>query len=142
MTEMTRRNLLRFGLGAAGTVVLLRGGGRALAGPASAAPRPVPGQGGNLAISAACSRTCPRCARTPARTLGHLAHLADAMLEPGGGVDTTHGALYTYFGQFVDHDITLDLTPQPRPISSSSPRETRRAARPRRQPCTTTSRRS
>ena len=35
------------------------------------------------------------------------------MLEPGGGVDTTHGALYTYFGQFIDHDVTLDLQPQP-----------------------------
>jgi Animal haem peroxidase len=113
---MTRRNLLRLGLGAAGTVVLLRGGGRALAGPASAAvgASPAPGQ-----PAAMFGRMFPKLA--PFRpdgtdemtSLANLAELADSMLEPGGGVDTTHGALYTYFAQFIDHDITLDLEPQP-----------------------------
>ena len=114
-TTMTRRNLMRLGLGAAGTVVLLRGGGRALAGPASAAAgaSPAPGQ-----PAAMFGRMFPRLPAftpgpDPAAALASLAQLADNMLEPGGGVDTTHGALYTYFGQFVDHDITLDLEAQP-----------------------------
>ena len=116
-TTMTRRNLLRLGLGAAGTVVLLRGGGRALAGPASAAVGavPVPGQDGKLAMFGRMFPKLPAFAPDPdtGTSLADLAQLADSMLEPGGGVDTTHGALYTYFGQFVDHDITLDLEPQP-----------------------------
>ena len=116
-TTMTRRNLLRLGLGAAGTVVLLRGGGRALAGPASAAvgARRVPGQDGTLAMFGRMFPQLPAFAPDPdtSTSLADLAQLADSMLEPGGGVDTTHGAIYTYFGQFVDHDITLDLQPQP-----------------------------
>lgn len=119
--SMTRRNLLRLGLGAAGTVVLLRNGGRALAGPAAAAAgaTPVPGEGGQLATF---GRMFPKLApfrpdgTGPAAadtSLPNLAALANAMLEPGGGSDTTHGALYTYFGQFIDHDITLDLQAQP-----------------------------
>ncbi len=115
--EMSRRNLLRLGLGAAGTVVLLKGGGRALAGPASAAAgaTSVPGQDGDLAMF---GRMFPKLAPfSPAAdvttALTMLAGLSDAMLEPGGGFDTTHGAAYTYFGQFIDHDITLDLQPQP-----------------------------
>jgi Animal haem peroxidase len=114
-TEMTRRTLLRLGLGAAGTVVLLRGGGRALAGPASAAAgaSPAPGQ-----PAAMFGRMFPKLKPfSPdadiTAALADLAALSDAMLEPGGGVDTTHGALYTYAGQFVDHDVTLDLQPQP-----------------------------
>ena len=43
-----------------------------------------------------------------------LEALAEAMLDtnPGGaeGNNTNMPAGYTYFGQFVDHDITLDLT--------------------------------
>jgi Animal haem peroxidase len=117
-TSMTRRNLLRLGLGAAGTVVLLRGGGRALAGPASAAvgASPVPGENGKLAMF---GRMFPKLSpfrpdgTDEATSVANLANLADNMLEPGGGVDTTHGALYTYFGQFIDHDVTLDLQPQP-----------------------------
>jgi hypothetical protein len=117
----TRRNLLRLGLGAAGTVVLLRNGGRALAGPASAAvgATAVPGQDSQLAMF---GRMFPKLRSfrpdgiSPAgeaASLANLAVLAGAMLEPGGGFDTTLGALYTYFGQFIDHDITLDLQPQP-----------------------------
>jgi heme peroxidase len=114
-TDMSRRTLLRLGLAAGGTVVLLKGGGRALAGPASAAvgASPAPGQ-----PAAMFGRMFPKLApfspdADPATALADLAALADSMLEPGGGVDTTHGALYTYFGQFVDHDVTLDLQPQP-----------------------------
>jgi hypothetical protein len=117
MPEMSRRQLLRYGLGAAGTVVLLKGGGRALAGPASAAvgASPVPGQNGQTATF---GRMFPSLAplrpdTDPSVSLANLAGLADAMLEPGGGFDTTHGAAYTYWGQFIDHDVTLDLQPQP-----------------------------
>lgn len=116
MDPITRRALLRYGLGAAGTVALLRGGGRALAGPASAAVSArVPGQGGKQAYF---GRMFPGLAplrpdSDPAVTVGNLEVLADAMLEPGGGFDTVHGAIFTYLGQFIDHDVTLDLQPQP-----------------------------
>lgn len=117
---LTRRNLLRLGLGTGGAVALLPWGGRALAGPAAAvsgavSQPPVPGQGDRLAYF---GRMFPQL--DPLRpdadentTLTNLATLADAMLQPGGKFDTTHGALYTYLGQFIDHDLTLDLQPQP-----------------------------
>jgi hypothetical protein len=120
---MTRRNLLRLGLGAAGAVVLLPYGGRALAGEAAlaagATPVPVPGEGGKLASfgrmfpKLAPFRPDGTTAADEVTSLANLANLANNMLEPGGGVDTSHGALMTYFGQFVDHDVTLDLQPQP-----------------------------
>ena len=119
MADISRRTLLRYGLGAAGTVVLLRGGGRALAGPASAAvgATPAPGQPaalfGRMFPALKPFRPDGTTTAGEATSVASLAALADAMLEPGGGVDTTHGALYTYFGQFVDHDVTLDLEPQP-----------------------------
>ena len=121
--EMTRRNLLRLGLGAGGSVMLLPFGGRAMAGPAAvgvgATAAPVPGENGVLAMF---GRMFPKLApfrpdgstiADEAVTLANLATLSDAMLQPGGVFDTTHGALYTYFLQFVDHDVTLDLEPQP-----------------------------
>ena len=120
MTQaMTRRNLLRLGLGTGGAVALLPWGGRALAGPAATAAgatvQPVGSGGEQLAYF---GRMFPKL--PPFRpdadenvTLANLAALADAMLEPGGTFDTTHGAVYTYLGQFVDHDLTLDLQPQP-----------------------------
>jgi nucleoid-associated protein YgaU len=44
-----------------------------------------------------------------ADTLGHLKDLGRAMGEPGTGPgDSGIPAIYTYFGQFVDHDITLE----------------------------------
>ena len=121
---MNRRNLLRLGLGAGATVLLLPQGGRALASEAAVraggkpAP-PLPGTDGNLGYF---GRMFPKLApfrpdgtttAAKAVSLANLAALSNAMLEPGGGFDTTLGALYTYFGQFVDHDITLDLEPQP-----------------------------
>ena len=118
-TNMTRRNLLRLGLGAGGAVMLLPHGGRAIAGEAAraagATPGPVPGQGGKLAMF---GRMFPglqpfRPDTDPNVSIANLAALSDAMLQPGGVFDSTHGAAYTYFGQFIDHDVTLDLQPQP-----------------------------
>jgi hypothetical protein len=42
-----------------------------------------------------------------------LADLAQSMQDYGGIVpdNPTLPSGYTYFGQFVDHDLTLDLTP-------------------------------
>ena len=43
---------------------------------------------------------------------GPLKELADAMKDanPGDNKNTTIPAGFTYLGQFIDHDITLDLT--------------------------------
>src|SRR5215217_3547610 len=47
----------------------------------------------------------PQEAATPAR----LKELGRAMVDPGAPTgDSTVPAIYTYFGQFVDHDITLE----------------------------------
>jgi hypothetical protein len=47
----------------------------------------------------------PEAATTPAR----LKELGRAMVDPGVPTgDSTVPAIYTYFGQFVDHDITLE----------------------------------
>ena len=45
-------------------------------------------------------------------TVARLKKLGRAMVDPGGTDpgDSTIPALYTYFGQFVDHDITLERT--------------------------------
>lgn len=46
-----------------------------------------------------------------APTLALLDQLGEMMADPsrGAGTDSTIPAGYTYFGQFVDHDITLDV---------------------------------
>lgn len=46
-------------------------------------------------------------------TLKHLKALGRAMEDPGDGTagDSNIPAIYTYFGQFVDHDITLAGSP-------------------------------
>jgi Animal haem peroxidase len=47
----------------------------------------------------------PQTAATPAR----LKDLGRTMVDPGAATgDSTIPAIYTYFGQFVDHDITLE----------------------------------
>ncbi|HET9558498.1 MAG TPA: hypothetical protein VFS70_15265, partial [Actinomycetota bacterium] len=47
----------------------------------------------------------PQAATTPAR----LKDLGRTMVDPGAATgDSTIPAIYTYFGQFVDHDITLE----------------------------------
>ena len=127
MSDITRRDLLRYGLGAAGTVALLPRGGRILAGPAAraAGASPLPEAAAAAGQQAMFGRMFPDLqpfspdADLPT-ALGDLATLADAMLEPGGGVDTTKGAIYTYLGQFLDHDVTLDLQPQPSAFFSFS----------------------
>ena len=119
--EITRRNLLRLGLGAGGAVMLLPAGGRALASTtataagASSSPPVTAGRGGQLAyFGRMFPKLKPFAPSTDLDTsLSALGSLANAMLEPGGGFDTTSGAIYTYWGQFLDHDITLDLEPQP-----------------------------
>src|SRR5262249_10031790 len=47
----------------------------------------------------------------PAKTVESLIALAQTMRETGGtpDLDSPISAAYTYFGQFVSHDITLDL---------------------------------
>lgn len=44
-------------------------------------------------------------------TVGFLTRLADTMREEGTdpALDSTIPSAYTYFGQFVDHDVTLEL---------------------------------
>jgi Animal haem peroxidase len=119
---LSRRTLMRLGL-AGGGVALLPWGGRALAsetataaGAVSSPPIPITaGRGGQLAYFGRMFPKLSPFAPDPdqATALSDLSTLADAMLEPGGGFDTVNGAIYTYFGQFLDHDITLDLEPQP-----------------------------
>ncbi len=53
-------------------------------------------------------------------TRDHLVLLGQTMRDPGPGDATDPGnapipAIYTYFGQFVDHDITLEATSAPMP---------------------------
>jgi hypothetical protein len=51
------------------------------------------------------------CSDKPEETVAHLIALGETMREPGtdSKFDSTIPAAYTYFGQFVDHDITLEL---------------------------------
>ena len=54
----------------------------------------------------------PQAAATPAR----LKELGRTMVDPGAATgDSTIPAIYTYFGQFVDHDITLESGSAPLP---------------------------
>ena len=47
-----------------------------------------------------------------ATTVKRLKELGATMQDPGGGDpgDTNIPAIYTYFGQFVDHDITFEAS--------------------------------
>lgn len=40
-----------------------------------------------------------------------LIDLGNAMVDDGSGSNSATPAIYTYFGQFVDHDVTFDITP-------------------------------
>ena len=143
MTDMARRSLLRLGLGAGGTVVLLASGGRALA-----APVPAPGALDDLPPTTSSSQLShfgfmfPQLPpfRTdnpdPAAAVPALQALAASMLDPNittannpagatfsvpapGGTpghrdNLGTGSGFTYLGgQFTDHDMILDLQPQP-----------------------------
>jgi hypothetical protein len=125
--EISRRQLLqRFGIataaGAAG-VVLLDGGGRALAAAAPAADVLPPATGGpsGLARFGFMFPGLPGLHDAdPAITPADLNTLALSMLDPnvtapapGNRDNLDSGSAFTYLGQFIDHDLTLDLEPQP-----------------------------
>lgn len=61
------------------------------------------------------ARMFPRLARRPSTldsTLEKgLAELGASMTERDSDANGTESAGYTYFGQFIDHDLTLDITP-------------------------------
>jgi Animal haem peroxidase len=122
---MDRRMFLRLGLGAGGSVALMAAGGRAIASPAAfaAGASRVPTEVGPPAwfgrMFPHLKPFSPGASETTA--LANIGTLADAMLEPGGGFDTTQGAVFTYLGQFIDHDMTLDLQPQPSAFFSFTP---------------------
>jgi hypothetical protein len=128
--EISRRQLLqRFGIataaGAAG-VVLLPEGGRALADPviATAAPKPGKPATGNSSGLSQFGFMFPGLPGLsdvdPDITPADLNVLALSMLDPNvtapapGNKDNLDSAsVFTYVGQFIDHDLTLDLEPQP-----------------------------
>jgi hypothetical protein len=132
--ELDRRQLLRLGFigAAAGTAVaLLPGGGRAIAGPLAYEagarrlgdpPGAVPTGGKMLANMAFQFPDLAPFAPDPDAGVatGELMALATSLLDPNvtagpGNRDQvgSFGSVFTYFGQFVDHDNFLDLAPQP-----------------------------
>lgn len=60
----------------------------------------------------------PESTNTVAR-LKDLAATMEDLDQPGGDNDSPIPAAYTYFGQFVDHDITLEVQPADLPPSES-----------------------
>jgi Animal haem peroxidase len=125
----SRRQFLGHAGAAAAGVVFLKDGGRALAGRA-AAPHALPAttDAANLSRFGRMFPGLPRL--RPGRTAAVLADFEtltspgsdpDApaagasapLVEPGGVDDTLNGAWFTYFGQFVCHDISFDQVPQP-----------------------------
>jgi Animal haem peroxidase len=48
-------------------------------------------------------------------TTQEIADLAQTMLDPNADSENNANmdSIYTYFGQFIDHDLTLDTSPQP-----------------------------
>ena len=88
---------------------------RSLSGPATAPQGDI--RRGNLSRDTAireCSAECFRSSRALIVDDGPLMELADAMTDTdpasADGNNTKVPAGFTYLGQFVDHDITLDLT--------------------------------
>ena len=126
MTAPTRRQLIAGGTATAAGVALLAGGGRALAAPEVAAqPHPaVPPTADPTGLSPF-GFMFPgldplRVDPDPGVALARLQALAASMLDPnvttptaGNRDNVGSGSIFTYFGQFLDHDITLDLEPQP-----------------------------
>ena len=65
--------------------------------------------------------------------LPELLRLAAALVEAAGGSGDNHAlpAGYTYFGQFVDHDVTFDPgAPRRRPHAGAGPGLRLRRERP------------
>lgn len=52
----------------------------------------------------------------------HLTTLGEALEDDGSGDSSKIPAIYTYFGQFTDHDITFDITPLSTNIDNASSR--------------------
>jgi hypothetical protein len=133
MTDQPSRRRFLAGAGAAAAgVVLLQGGGRALAQPAGAATLARKAPGDPVPVTADPSGLSPlgfmfpglppfRPDADPAVTVANLAALAASQLDPNvttpapGNRDNVGalGSVLTYLGQFVDHDNILDLQPQP-----------------------------
>lgn len=126
MTDTTRRGFLGGAAAATAGVVLLRGGGRALARPTAALKPgdvPVTADPSGLSALGFMFPDLPplRPDTDPATTVANLQALAASQLDPNvttpapGNRDNVGalGSVLTYWGQFVDHDNILDLQPQP-----------------------------
>jgi hypothetical protein len=127
--EISRRAMLqRFGIGGAalGAVTLLDGGGRAFAKvptdtPAADHLPPATSNPSGLSKFGFMFPRLPGLHDTdPSIGMDQLAALALSMQDPGvnfpaaNNRDNTESAsVFTYLGQFIDHDLTLDLEPQP-----------------------------
>ena len=118
-TTTSRRGFLASALAAAGGAVVLRGGGRALADPS---PLPATTDLGDLSAFGFMFPGLPPLRPDPDATVtvANLQALAASLLDPnvtaGPGNRDNLGALgsvITYWGQFIDHDLFLDLQPQP-----------------------------
>jgi hypothetical protein len=137
-TDLNRRAFLgRVGTTSAGALVVLAGGGRALTRhPAGANLPRLPGtlpattDSGQLSRFGRMFPDLPPFNPTPGNPAAVLADLATLtspganpaapaagsgapMVEQGGTDDTLFGAWFTYFGQFMCHDISFDQVPLP-----------------------------
>jgi Animal haem peroxidase len=137
-TDLNRRAFLgRVGTTSAGALVVLAGGGRALIPrqasgnlrrlPGTLAADADPGQLSRFGRMFPDLRPFNPSPRNPAAVLADLATLTSPgsnpaapaagatapMVEPGGTDDTLFGAWFTYFGQFMCHDISFDQVPLP-----------------------------
>jgi len=117
-TPISRRAFLGRGIGTLGAVYFLDGGGRALASaPAPATTLPPTTDPRDLSsFGFMFPRLRPfRPDADPNVTVANLAALAQSMQDPNlpaqDNLDSMSGL--TYAGQFIDHDLTLDLVPQP-----------------------------
>jgi hypothetical protein len=126
MAPTTRRQFLGRSAAAgavAATVVLLPEGGRALAATGRPSLVPVTADPSGLSPFGFLIPGLPpfRPDSDPGVTIANLAALAASQLDPNitsptpGNRDNVGslGSVITYFGQFIDHDLTLDLEPQP-----------------------------
>ena len=121
--SMTRRGFLGGAAALTAGITLLDGGGRALADVTRRAAGPVTADPSGLSPFAFMFPGLPplRPDADPAVTIANLKVLAASMLDPNvttpapGNRDNTGvlGSVLTYWGQFIDHDLTLDLQPQP-----------------------------
>ena len=113
---LNRRTFLGRGIGTLGAVYLLDGEGRGL-GSAAAATLPPTTDANDLSSFGFMFPGLPPFGPDddPNVTVSNLAALALSMQDPNladrDNLDSMSGL--TYAGQFIDHDLTLDLVPQP-----------------------------